>query len=171
MDAYFHNLNMQDKYTQPLTPHQIAEAFPECRDIANRVISQLSFELSYWKQIILNDPIAINFMSADPRVKQINFLKKYLELTEPLRDTINVSLAKKSPIKDMYEFKHARTSSTRVHCCCPFHDDKSPSFVIYLNSNTFNCFSGCGGGDAIEFYSRLNNTNFIETVKRLSHDL
>jgi DNA primase len=35
--------------------------------------------------------------------------------------------------------------------CCPFHDDKSPSLVIYPQTNTFHCF-GCGAtGDSIQF--------------------
>ena len=51
---------------------------------------------------------------------------------------------------------------------CPYHNEKTPSFVWDENKKLFNCF-GCGkGGDIITLYQHMNNTNFIETLKSLS---
>ena len=34
---------------------------------------------------------------------------------------------------------------------CPFHDDRTPSFTVYPNTQTFHCF-GCGkGGTVIDY--------------------
>ena len=51
---------------------------------------------------------------------------------------------------------------------CPFHEDKSPSFKIYPNSNRFVCF-GCGArGSPIDFVMRYKNCSFKEAVEYLS---
>ena len=51
---------------------------------------------------------------------------------------------------------------------CPFHSEKTPSFVVYPESQSFYCF-GCGaGGDAISFIMRAENLEYIEAVKFLA---
>ncbi len=48
---------------------------------------------------------------------------------------------------------------------CPFHNEKTPSFTVYPDSNSFYCF-GCGaGGDAITFIRRIENLDYVEAVK------
>lgn len=73
--------------------------------------------------------------------------------------------AKKKPITDYYIGKLRKTGSRHMGKC-PFHEDGSPSFVIY-ETNTANCF-GCGwNGDVIDFVSKLNNLDFKETIRLL----
>ena len=51
---------------------------------------------------------------------------------------------------------------------CPFHNEKTPSFTIYTDSQSFYCF-GCGaGGDAITFVRRIENLDYVEAVKVLA---
>ena len=51
---------------------------------------------------------------------------------------------------------------------CPFHNEKSPSFTVYPESQSFYCF-GCGaGGDVITFVRRIENLDYIEAVKALA---
>ncbi len=51
---------------------------------------------------------------------------------------------------------------------CPFHSEKTPSFVVYPENSSFYCF-GCGaGGDAITFVRKINNLDYIEAVKLLA---
>lgn len=40
-------------------------------------------------------------------------------------------------------------------CRCPLHDDGSNSFSVTPDGLLWNCFAGCGGGDAIDFLARL----------------
>ena len=50
---------------------------------------------------------------------------------------------------------------------CPFHNEKTPSFTVYPDSQSFYCF-GCGaGGEAIGFIRRAENLDFTEAVKYL----
>lgn len=51
---------------------------------------------------------------------------------------------------------------------CPFHNEKTPSFTVYPESNSFYCF-GCGaGGDVISFVRRMENLDYIEAVKAVA---
>lgn len=51
---------------------------------------------------------------------------------------------------------------------CPFHGEKTPSFNIYTENNSFYCF-GCGaGGDVITFIMKIENLDYIEAVKFLA---
>ena len=51
---------------------------------------------------------------------------------------------------------------------CPFHSEKTGSFYIYPNTQSFYCF-GCGaGGDTISFLRRIENLEYIEAVKLLA---
>ncbi len=51
---------------------------------------------------------------------------------------------------------------------CPFHSEKTPSFVVYPDSQSFYCF-GCGaGGDIISFVMRAENLEYVEAVRFLA---
>lgn len=51
---------------------------------------------------------------------------------------------------------------------CPFHNEKTPSFTVYPDTQSFYCF-GCGtGGDAITFIKLRENLDYIEAVKLLA---
>ena len=51
---------------------------------------------------------------------------------------------------------------------CPFHKEKSPSFSVSPDKQIFHCF-GCGaGGNVIHFVSKIENTNFVETLQLLA---
>lgn len=51
---------------------------------------------------------------------------------------------------------------------CPFHNEKTPSFTVYPDSQSFYCF-GCGaGGEVISFVRRIENLDFYEAVKSLA---
>ena len=47
---------------------------------------------------------------------------------------------------------------------CPFHNEKTPSFVVTPSKQIFKCF-GCGaGGDVLSFLMKYHNQNFSEVV-------
>ncbi|TCK06289.1 DNA primase [Phorcysia thermohydrogeniphila] len=51
---------------------------------------------------------------------------------------------------------------------CPFHPEKTPSFVVSPEKQIFKCF-GCGiGGNAITFVEKYENLSFVEAVKRVA---
>ena len=51
---------------------------------------------------------------------------------------------------------------------CPFHSEKTPSFTVFPNTETFHCF-GCGaGGDIISFIMRAENLEYLGAVEFLA---
>jgi len=53
---------------------------------------------------------------------------------------------------------------------CPFHSEKSPSFNVNPEKQTYHCF-GCGvGGDAIRFVMAAEGLNFPEAVRRMADE-
>ncbi|MDI9494516.1 MAG: DNA primase [Bacillota bacterium] len=51
---------------------------------------------------------------------------------------------------------------------CPFHNEKTPSFVVSEDKQIFTCF-GCGvTGDVIEFTQRYNNLDFRGAIEKLA---
>lgn len=53
-------------------------------------------------------------------------------------------------------------------CCCPFHNEKTPSFVVSPAKSSWHCY-GCGeGGDAIAFIMKHESLSFPEAVKILA---
>ena len=51
---------------------------------------------------------------------------------------------------------------------CPFHNEKTPSFYVYPETQSFYCF-GCGaGGDVITFVKKINALSYPEAVKMLA---
>lgn len=55
---------------------------------------------------------------------------------------------------------------------CPFHDERTPSFVVFPQSGTWRCFGACGvGGDAFTFLMQRENLDFREALQMLANEL
>ncbi len=61
-----------------------------------------------------------------------------------------------------------KRSGNGLMCCCPFHNEKTPSFYVTPSRGTYHCF-GCGAhGNAINFLINYKNLTFIEAVEELA---
>ncbi len=61
-----------------------------------------------------------------------------------------------------------KRSSRNMVGLCPFHSEKSPSFTVFSDTQSYYCF-GCGaGGDVITFIKNVENLEYIEAVKFLA---
>lgn len=56
----------------------------------------------------------------------------------------------------------------RYFGCCPFHNEKTPSFCVNQQSGFYHCF-GCGAsGDVVKFVMEMESVSFIDAVKLLA---
>lgn len=54
--------------------------------------------------------------------------------------------------------------------CCPFHQEKSPSFHVTPEIRRFKCFGCQAGGDAIAFVQRYLGKTFVDAVRELARE-
>ncbi|HEX6881794.1 MAG TPA: DNA primase [Planctomycetota bacterium] len=53
--------------------------------------------------------------------------------------------------------------------CCPFHQEKTPSFCVDPRRGTWRCFGACGeGGDVLSFLERFDGLSFLEALRLLA---
>ncbi|MBQ5440652.1 MAG: DNA primase [Firmicutes bacterium] len=82
---------------------------------------------------------------------------------EDLKSQLNIS----DVIGRVVPLKRAGSNFKGV---CPFHNEKTPSFVVSDQKQIFTCF-GCGAtGDVIEFTKRYYNLDFVEACEKLGKE-
>ncbi len=63
-----------------------------------------------------------------------------------------------------------KKSGANFKANCPFHGEKTPSFVVSPQKQIFHCF-GCGiGGDAIKFVMEYEKLNYPEAIEKLANN-
>lgn len=66
------------------------------------------------------------------------------------------------------EYMAIKQSGSNYKGLCPFHGEKTPSFHINTSKQIYKCF-GCGeGGDVINFVMKMENLDFMDSVKLLA---
>ena len=53
--------------------------------------------------------------------------------------------------------------------CCPFHDEKTPSFTVSQDKQFYHCFGCNANGTAITFLMEYNRMSFIEAIEELAN--
>ncbi|MBI3501815.1 MAG: DNA primase [Bacteroidetes bacterium] len=66
------------------------------------------------------------------------------------------------------DFLTLKKRGSRFVACCPFHNEKTPSFTITPSLNIYKCF-GCGkGGDSVSFVMEHEKMNYPEALRYLA---
>lgn len=66
------------------------------------------------------------------------------------------------------EYTEVQRAGRQFKACCPFHGERTPSFYIYPDDNSYHCF-GCGAhGDAITFVREKENLDFRDALELLA---
>jgi len=62
-----------------------------------------------------------------------------------------------------------KAAGVNYSACCPFHGEKTASFVVSPAKNIATCFGGCGRSwDAIEFVKEFDNLTFADAAKKVA---
>ena len=65
------------------------------------------------------------------------------------------------------DFVSLKRKGQNLWACCPFHDEKTPSFSVAPAKGIYKCF-GCGkAGDAIEFVKEIEGLTYLQAMQYL----
>ncbi|MDE6036076.1 MAG: DNA primase [Ruminococcus sp.] len=78
-------------------------------------------------------------------------------------------LRRENPVENVIgNYIQLRKNGRNYVCSCPFHSEKTPSFTVFPDTQSFYCF-GCGaGGDVITFIMKTENIDFVEALRLLA---
>lgn len=86
---------------------------------------------------------------------------KFEKLLEEIKTRIDI-------VDFISEYVQLRKSGQNFKALCPFHSEKTPSFMVNPSKQIFHCF-GCGvGGDVVSFLMKLENIPFNEALHNIA---
>lgn len=84
------------------------------------------------------------------------------------REFIDQVLAQTNIVDIIDSFISLKKFGANYKACCPFHDEKSPSFVVSPQKQIYHCFGCSAGGNVISFLMEYEHVNFVEAIKTLA---
>ena len=86
------------------------------------------------------------------RIDVVDEIKQRLDIVEVIGESVSL-----------------RKAGRNYKGLCPFHTEKTPSFVVFPDSGNWHCFGACAtGGDLFNFVMRRENMDFPEALKLLA---
>jgi len=86
-----------------------------------------------------------------------------MSVPQQIKDRIDIVQYVQQHVPDL------KKAGRHYKACCPFHEEKTPSFVVNPDTQTWRCFGSCAeGGDVFNFAMKINNWDFREALKELA---
>ncbi|WKZ31505.1 MAG: DNA primase [Candidatus Dojkabacteria bacterium] len=87
------------------------------------------------------------------------------------RDTIELVKSKADIVAVVERYVKLRQMGKNYGAPCPFHQEKTPSFMVSPDLQHYKCF-GCGeSGDVISFVQKIENIEFFEALQKLAKEV
>ena len=84
------------------------------------------------------------------------------------QDTVNKILDTAQIVDVVGDFVTLKKRGSNYQACCPFHNEKTPSFSVSPSKGIYKCF-GCGkSGTAVGFVMEHENMTYVEALKYLA---
>jgi len=84
------------------------------------------------------------------------------------RETVDRIYAAANIVDIIGEYVTLKRKGVNYQACCPFHNEKTPSFVVSPSKGVYKCF-GCGkGGNAVTFLMEHENVTYPEALKMVA---
>ncbi|MBR3836854.1 MAG: DNA primase [Clostridia bacterium] len=76
----------------------------------------------------------------------------------------------RNPLEEIVaQYTTLRRAGSNMVGCCPFHQEKTPSFTLYSSPPHYYCY-GCGaGGDVITFVRQMENLDYVSAIEFLAN--
>lgn len=98
--------------------------------------------------------------------KKVNVFEFSYELMDAIKERVSLV-----DMADELKIRKKRSGAGRYVINCPFHDENTPSCMIYVNEDKFHCFGCAASGDVIDFYQKYLGIEFDEALSRLCERL
>ena len=86
----------------------------------------------------------------------------HMSIAEEIKDRLDI-------VDVVSDYVPLRKAGRVYKALCPFHQEKTPSFVVFPESGTWRCFGACGtGGDLFSFVMKRENLDFREALELLA---
>ena len=87
------------------------------------------------------------------------------------QDFIDDLIARADVVEVIGKRVQLKKAGREFKACCPFHDEKTPSFTVSPGKGFYHCF-GCGAhGTAIGFLMEYEHMSFVEAIESLAHTM
>ena len=84
------------------------------------------------------------------------------------RSTVDKIYAAANIVEIIGEYVTLKRKGVNYMACCPFHNEKTPSFVVSPSKGLYKCF-GCGkGGNAVTFLMEHESITYPEALKMVA---
>ncbi|RSK24205.1 DNA primase [Hymenobacter metallilatus] len=87
----------------------------------------------------------------------------------PLLSPSTVQAVKNLPVDAVIgAYIDLKKKGSTLQACCPFHQEKTPSFHVTIGRGTFRCYGCHAGGDGIAFVQRLQKLDFVPAIEEIA---
>ena len=84
------------------------------------------------------------------------------------QETVNLILDTAQIVDVVSDYVTLKRRGASYVACCPFHNEKTPSFNINEAKGFYHCFGCHESGDAIKFVQKMEGLSFVDAVKKLA---
>jgi hypothetical protein len=192
-EFYFYALDLEKQWKKSLprlSDKELLSIFPEIKQIIPVKIQELKLERKVIEAKIRTALIEIKnqrdeftawLMKEGVKVSDGEDLLRVDRLISRLSRLYNLACGRKIkgwisedqiqmalhiPVRSLIQ-GDARRSGKRMFALCPLHQEKTPSFCIYPEKNTFYCYGCNQGGNVIKFVMLLHGLDFKGAIKYL----
>jgi hypothetical protein len=193
MNNYQYNSCSSQIATIKLTGAELTGVFPEARHIVPALTKELNAKRKtlvlyigkrlseikteskdevfryFWRLwLMLNE--GEELQELDNKLARLNRLQNIIDGKPTPKGALPegaIEAAHEYPIQDLFDSNFRRSGNNLVGLC-PFHDERTPSFYIFVKQNRAHCF-GCNKSlDVIDAYMELNECSFKAAVAALT---
>jgi len=160
----------KDPSTKTLFQDKYIEAYNDLRTLDLHLKETLALASTYNQDAWVFDLIKDHFnLYIEPlKRKKARFHRLLMINTGNYKEpesSFDIPTIKQVPIEDLIPLENSRRSHHRIVANCPYHKEKTPSFVIYTEDNTAHCFGCQFHGDNINCVMEYHNLKFREACK------
>jgi len=97
-----------------------------------------------------------------------------MNLTKDQKEKVKAYILQRFNLVELIEgYGHdlIKDTDNRMKMKCPFHNEKTASFMVYLDTNRFHCFGCAESGNAITFMMNQDGKTYSEIIEKFAENI